>query len=416
MIYVLEKPVYVLGAARTPIGGFNGSLSPFNAPELGGRAIAGALERAGVSPDIVEIVTMGCVVSSGLGEAPAKQAALKAGIPETIYSRTVESVCGSSVEALVSTIDVLLLGRAGVALAGGMESRTNAPYLLEPRFFRGGAHYAKGERLHLKKTGAYRFHYSENVEEQAGQASIVDATAYDGLFWPVARKFMREYAVAYAERNRMSLDEVNAHAARSHAKAREARDKGYFRAEIIPIGDVEHDDLHSPEALERMKKEAETDIACAFNTSTPADNGAAAVLSTKDFAKKSGAKPLARILGWSRVDGPAADFVDSPVAAVKCLLARIDGKDCRADEFEILEINEAFGIQLPLFAREFPRKTINPCGGAIAFGHPLGSAGVRLLTTLVHSMKRLDIRFGAMGICFGGGGSYAMAVELQQKG
>jgi acetyl-CoA C-acetyltransferase len=412
MIHVLDKPIYILGAARTPIGGFNGCLSAFGAPALGGRAIGGALGQAGVSPDQVEMVTMGCVVSSGLGEAPAKQAALEAGIPETVYTSTVESVCGSSLEAVVSTIDALLLGRARVAVAGGMESRTNAPYLLEPRFFRGGTRYAKGERLHLKKTGAYRFHYSENVEEQAGQASIVDATAYDGLFWPVARKFMREYAVAYAEKNRMSIEEVNAHAAQSHAKAREARDNGYFRQEIIPAGDAGTDDLRSLDELERLKKEAETDIACAYNTSTPADNGAAAVLCSEGFLKESGAAPLARILGWSRMDGPAADFVDSPVAALKCLFASLDERDCRADRFEILEINEAFGIQLPIFAREFPGKKINVCGGAIALGHPLGSAGVRLLATLVHAMKRLDIRFGAVGICFGGGGSYALALEL----
>jgi len=411
MIYVLDKPVYILGAARTPVGAFNGGLSAFSAPQLGGTAIEGALGQAGVPADHVERVTMGCVVSSGLGEAPAKQAALKAGIPETAYTSTVESVCGSSLEALVSTVDALLLGRAKVAVAGGMESRTNAPYLLEPRFFRGGARYAKGERLHLKKTGAYRFHYSENVEEQAGQASIVDATAYDGLFWPVARKFMREYAVAYAEKNRMSIEEVNAHAALSHAKAREARDNGYFRNEIIPAGDAGTDDLRSLEDLEKMKKEAETDIACAYNTSTPADNGSAAVLCSESYLQESGASPLARILGWSRVDGPAADFVDSPVAALKCLFAGLDGRDCSADRFEILEINEAFGIQLPIFAREFPGKKINVCGGAIALGHPLGSAGVRLLVTLVHAMKRLNIRFGAVGICFGGGGSYGLAVE-----
>ncbi len=412
MIYVLEKPVYVLGAARTPVGRFNGSLAAFGAPEFGGLAIKGALAQAGVPSDRVEQVTMGCVVSSGLGEAPAKQAALKAGISETVYTSTVESVCGSSLEAVVGTIDALLLGRVGIAVAGGMESRTNAPYLLEPRFFRSGARYAKGERLHLKKTGAYRFHYSENVEEQAGQASIVDATAYDGLFWPVARKFMREYALAYAERNRMSVEEVNAYAEQSHAKARAARDNGYFAKEIVPAGDASDDDLPSLDDLERMKKEAEEDIACAYNTSTPADNGAAAVLCSEGYLNDIGAAPLARILGWSRVDGPAADFVDSPVAALKCLFASLDERDCSADRFEILEINEAFGIQLPVFAREFPGKKINVCGGAIALGHPLGSAGVRLLVTLVHAMKRLNIRFGAAGICFGGGGSYALALEL----
>lgn len=412
MIFILEKPVYILGAARTPVGRFNGSLSAFSAPELGGTAIAGALAQANLPPGRVEMVTMGCVVSSGLGEAPAKQAALKAGIPETIYSRTVESVCGSSLEAVITTIDALLLGRAQIAVAGGMESRTNAPYLLEPRFFRGGARYAKGERLHLKKTGAYRFHYSENVEEQAHQASLVDATAYDGLFWPVERKFMREYAVAFAEKNRLPIDEVNAHAALSHAKAREAQDNGYFRDEIIPAGDAGNDDLPSAEALEAMKNEAETDIACAYNTSTPADNGAAAVLGSEGCLAEPGVAPLARILGWSRVDRPAAEFIDSPVEALKCLFASLDQRDCGADRFEILELNEAFGIQLPVFVREFPGKKINVCGGAIALGHPLGSAGVRLLVTLVHQMKRLGTRFGAVGICFGGGGSYALAVEM----
>jgi acetyl-CoA C-acetyltransferase len=412
MIQALDKNIYLLAAARTPVGRFNGSLSPFSAPELGGRAIEGALAQAGVSPDRIEMVTMGCVVSSGLGEAPAKQAALRAGIPETVYSRTVESVCGSSAEALVLTIDGLLLGRVKAAVAGGMESRTNAPYLLEPRFFRSGGHYAKGERLRLKKTGAYRFHYSENVEEQAGLSSIVDATAYDGLFWPPQRKFMREYAVAYAEKNRLSLDEVNAHAARSHEKAWQAREKGHFQEEIIPVGTIKNDDLVSPEALEQMKKEAEDDIACAYNTSTPADNGAAAVLCNQDFLDGFAQPPLARILGFSRLDGAAADFIDSPVAAVKCLIAELDGKTCREDEFHVLEINEAFGIQLPVFAREFPGKLINVNGGAIALGHPLGSAGIRLLTTLVHAMKRLNIRFGVVGLCFGGGGSYAVAVEL----
>ena len=412
MIHVFEKNIYLFSAARTPLGWFNGQLAGFSAPQLGGAAIAGALEKAGVAPAQIELVTMGCVVTSGLGEAPAKQAALLAGLPETVYSRTVESVCGSGMEALVATIDVLLLGRAQVAVAGGMESRSNAPYLLEPRFFRSGAHYAKGERLRLKKTGAYRWQYSENVEEQLGLSSIVDATAYDGLFWPVERKFMREYAVAFAQKNRIPLEEVNAQAALSHEKARHAREKGYFDEEIIPVGDVARDELPSAEALEKMREEARTDIACAYNTSTPADNGAAAVLCTENILDACGSKPLARILGFSRVDGPAADFIDSPVRAVKGLYAALAERDCSEEKLGILELNEAFGIQLPVFAREFPRKFINFSGGAVALGHPFGSAGIRLLTTLVHNMKRLDIRYGAVGLCFGGGGAYALAVEL----
>lgn len=412
MIDILEKNVYILSARRTPIGRFNGALSPFSAPELGGKAIEGALESARVAPGEIEMVTMGCVVTSGLGEAPAKQAALAAGIPATVYSRTVESVCGSGIEALVSTLGVLRLGRAQLALAGGMESRTNAPYLLESYFMRTGAHYAKGERLHLKKAGAYRWQYDENLEEQAGLSSIVDATTYDGLFWPVEKKFMREYALAFAKAHKISLEAVNAKAALSHEKARTAQTKGYFKKEIIPMANIEKDELPTDDELEKMKEEAQMDIACAYNTSIPADNGAAVVLSAEDFVKTRQAKPVARILGYSRVDGPAADFIDTPVRALKGLFAVLAEKGYEEEKFELLEINEAFGIQLPFFEQNFPRKVINVNGGAIALGHPLGSAGIRLLTTLLHAMARLGVRFGAVGICFGSGGSYGLAVEM----
>jgi acetyl-CoA C-acetyltransferase len=412
MIAVLEKDIYILSARRTPIGRFNGALSPFSAPLLGGRAIEGALESARVAPLEVEMVTMGCVVTSGLGEAPAKQAALAAGIPPTVYSRTVGSVCGSGIEALVSTLDFLLLGRAQLALAGGMESRTNAPYLLESHFIRSGAHYAKGERLHLKKAGAYRWQYLENLEEQTSLSSIVDATTYDGLFWPRERKFMREYALAFAKAHKISLEEVNSQAALSHKKAWTAQTKGYSEKEIIPIENIKKDELPTEEMLRVMKEEAQTDMACAYNTSTPADNGAAVVLATKDFVKTSQAEPLARILGYSRVDGPAADFVDSPVRALKGLFAALAKKGYSEEKFDLLEINEAFGIQLPVFKQNFPEKAMNVNGGAIPLGHPFGSAGIRLLTTLLHAMSRLGVRCGALGICFGSGGSYALAVEM----
>jgi acetyl-CoA C-acetyltransferase len=414
MLTVFDKNIYVMAASRTPIGRFNGRLAAFSAPELGGRAIEAALRGAGVQPAQVQMVTMGCVVTSGLGEAPAKQAALRAGIPDTVYSRTVESVCGSAMEALSSTIDVLLLGRVDVAVAGGMESRTNAPYLLEPRFIRSGSGYAKGERLRLKKSGAYRWQYAENPDQQLALSSIVDATAYDGLFWPVERKFMREYAVAYARKNQIALGDVNAQAALSHEKARTAWEQGYFEGEVVSLGDISQDDLVSAEALDKMREEAAADIACAYNTSTPADNGAVAVLATERFLDSCPGKPLARLLGISRLDSSAADFIDSPVRAVKMLLGEIDGKVCSESQFEIFELNEAFGIQLPVFMREFPGKIINVHGGAIALGHPFGSAGVRLLTTLAHAMKRLRIRYGAAGICFGSGGSYALAIEQLQ--
>ncbi|MBN1350046.1 thiolase family protein [candidate division KSB1 bacterium] len=414
MIAIYDKPVYILAAARTPIGRFNKSLSSFTAPELGGKAIAGALQRANCSPETVEMVSMGCVVSSGLGESPAKQAALHGGLQPDIYSRSIESVCGSAMEAIVSTIDVLLLDRIQLGVAGGMESRTNAPYLLSPTFMRKSANYARGQRLQLKKAGAYRWQFDDNIEEQVKISSIIDATAYDGLFWTPEKKFMREYALVYAKAHAITLEEVNRQAALSHQKARTAQSQGFFDDEIVPIGDVLKDDLVTSEKLSRMQQEAETDIACGYNTSIPADNGSAIVLCSEEFISRHPSRPMARVLGFSRIDRPAAGFIDSPVEAINSLLTELESTGIPRSQFEILEINEAFGIQLPVFVKNFPDKQINVNGGAIALGHPLGAAAARLLTTMLYAMKRLGIRYGITAICFGGGGSYALAVEMAQ--
>ena len=411
MFVILDQEVFILSAARTPLGRFLGALSPFSAVELGGKAVEGALRHAAVAPEQVEMVTMGCVISAGLGEAPAKQASLLAKIPKTVYSRTVENVCGSSMEAIVTTIDALLLGRTDLAVAGGMESRTNATYLVEPRFFRGGAHYARGERLRLKRAGAFRWQFSENVEEQANLAGLVDATAHDGLFWPPEKKFMREYALAYAARHRISLEQVNEFASLSYQKARQAQAKGDFEAEIVPVGDVVKDELPTEEELAEARRAEPLDIASSFNTSIPADNASALILSSSAFAAENLKKPIARILGWSRVDRPAAEFLDSPVEAVRLLLDALAKAGYAESKFEIIEVNEAFGIQLPVFMESFPGKKINVSGGAIALGHPLGSAGARLLVTLVHSLKRLKVSYGIVSLCYGGGGAYAMAIE-----
>lgn len=412
MVHIYEKDIYILSASRTPIGQFNQSLSPYSAVELGGKAIEGALQQAQVTPDQVEMLTMGCVVSPGLGEAPTKQAAIHAGIPATIYSRSIENVCGSAMEAIISTIDVLLLERIQLGVAGGMESRTNAPYLLETKFLRKGQHYARGERLHLKKAGAYRWQFSENLEEQLRLSSIVDATAYDGLFWPIEKKFMREYALAYAKTHQITLDEANEQASLSHQKACTAQAEGFFDDEIIPIGNISQDDLASEEKLAKMRQEAETDLACGYNTSIPADNGSAIVLCSSKFVLNHARKPLARVLGFSRIDRKAGGFIDSSVEAINTLFDALNRAGYPEYKFGILEINEAFGIQLPIFIQNFMGKQINVNGGAIALGHPLGSAGARLLTTLLHAMKRIGIRYGIAAICFGGGGSYALAVEM----
>jgi acetyl-CoA C-acetyltransferase len=415
VIAVLREGIFILSGARTPIGRFRGSLADFSAPRLGAKAIDAALRKAAIPHAQVEMVTLGCVVASGLGEAPAKQAALIAGIPPSVHFRTVETVCASSLEAVFITADALSLGRVDLAIAGGMESRTNAPYFLEPRYYRSAGPYAKGDRLLVKKIGAYRWTYGEDVLGQAEASGFVDATAYDGLFWPPQKKFMRDYALAFAKKHKISLEEVNSGAASSHEKALAAQLRGYFKEEIVPCENVYQDELPAASELEEMKKEARSDMACSYNTSSPADNGSAVVLCSRRFAAEHSCKPLARILGFSRIDTPAEDFLDSPVTAVGSLLAALDRAGYSEKKFEILELNEAFGIQLPLFARSFPEKKINVNGGAIALGHPLGSGGTRLLVTLLQAMKRLHIRRGIAAICFGGGGASAIAIELADQ-
>lgn len=409
----MDKDIFILSACRTPIGKFQGSLSTYSAIKLGGKAIDGALQKAKVSPEQVDMVTMGCVVTASLGEAPAKQAGIFGRIPESTYSRTVESVCGSALEAIVSTIDVLLLDRVQLGVAGGMESRTNAPYLLAPTFFKNSEHFSRGERLHLKKAGAYRWQYKEYIEEQAKISNIIDATTYDGLFWPVERKFMREYALTFARENKISLEEVNKQASFSYEKARKAQESGFFESEIVPIGEISQDDLPSLEKIARMRQKAESDISCAYNTSIPSDNGSATILCNASFLEKYKLKPMARVLGFSRIDRSARNFVDSSVQSIQDLLGALEEKKgYKSQQFEIMEINEAFGIQLPVYIKYFPDTKLNVNGGAIALGHPIGSAGARLLVTLLHAMRRLNLHYGVMAICFGGGGSYAFAVEV----
>lgn len=411
MVLLPDRDIYILAAARTPIGRFRGTLASLTAVELGGLALRGALDRVSCEPNEIEAVTMGCVMPAGSGEAPTKQAARHAGLPDTICSRTVETVCGSAMEAVACSVDALVAGRFEAVLAGGMESRSCAPYLLEPRYARTGPGVRKGEWLRLKKAGAFRWQFQDGPLDPSAAVNILDATSYDGLFWPPERKFMREYALAYAQAHKIPLARVNEEAERSHRKAREARDGGAFQGEIVPAAGVSRDELPDDAELDRMRDEALSDFACAYNTSTPADNGAAVLLSSRPPA--DGRPPsLGRILGYSRVDGPARDFIDAPVRAMRVLLEALGSRTGRVSpSFRILEINEAFGIQLPLFRDEFPEMSLNVHGGAIALGHPLGSAGVRLLVTLLHAMKRRRHRFGLVAICFGGGGAYALAVD-----
>jgi acetyl-CoA C-acetyltransferase len=410
MHHVLQDDIVILSAARTPIGRFAGSLSAFDAVDLGSLAIDAAITRSAVDAAAVDTVNMGIVVSAGLGLAPTKAAALGAGVPATAHVRSVESVCGSAMDAIGLAVESLVVGTATVAVAGGMESRTNGPYLVGPKFRRNSGDYRRGERLRVKRAGAYRFQMSENPQEQLEGTGLVDPTTYDGLFWPAEKKFMRQYALDFAAAQGITVEEVNTYAAESHRKAREATEKGLFGEEIVAAGGVEADELVAEERLQRELAENPDDLASLYNSSAPADAGAAVVLTTGERATELGLTPMARVLGYARVDGVPSEYLSAPVEAAELLSGKLESAGKPAD-FTIAEANEAFGIQLPLFHRAFKGMDINVHGGAIALGHPLGAAGARILTTLLYAMRRHDRRRGFATICYGGGGGYAMAVE-----
>jgi acetyl-CoA C-acetyltransferase len=407
---ILQRDIVILSAARTPVGRFDGSLSGFTAIDLGALAIGAAVARAGLEPSVIDTVNMGIVVSSGLGVGPAKSAATQAGLPATVHSRSVETVCGSALDAIVLAIESLLAGSARLAVAGGMESRTNAGYLLRSKFRRDTEHYRKGARLKVKRGGAYRFLLSENAEEQLRASEIVDPTSYDGLFCVDDRKFMRQYALEFAAKQGYTAELINRHAAESHRKARAATTGGLFRDEIAPAGSALDDDLVPEERLKQELQENPDDMASAYNSSTPADGGAALVLTTVELARELGLRPMARVLGYARVDGPPRDYLRAPVEAADELIAGLK-RAGRPSDFTIVEANEAFGIQLPLFEQAFVGMALNVHGGAIALGHPLGAAGARITTTLLYAMHRYRHQRGLAAICYGGGGGYAMAVE-----
>ena len=410
MHLVVPKEIVILSAARTPVGRFDGALSPFDAVDLGAIAIGAAVSRAGVDPGRIDTVNMGIVVSSGYGIAPAKTAATQAGLRQTIHSRSVETVCGSALDAIALVVESLLVGTTTLAVAGGMESRSNAHYLLRPRFRRDTEHYKKGGRLKVKRGGAYRFVLAENLEEQLQATEIVDPTSYDGLFCPGDKRFMRQYALEFATKQGYTAELINRYAGESHRKAREATARGWFRDEIVPAGVVQDDDLAPEEVLQKELAENPDDLASAYNASTPADAAAALVMTTGEHAREIGVKPMARVVGFARVDGPACDFLAAPVVASNELREAIRAAG-QPDETGIVEANEAFGIQLPLFDEAFKGMALNVHGGAIALGHPLGAAGARITTTLLYAMKRYGHRRGLATICYGGGGGYALVVE-----
>ncbi|NCO36376.1 MAG: hypothetical protein AUJ92_22305 [Armatimonadetes bacterium CG2_30_59_28] len=410
MVNLTTESICIVSAARTPIGRFNGNLREVVATELAAAAIRGLIEKSRVDPTAVDTMNLGNVVHGGLGMAAAKAAAVKGGLPESVCARSIDSVCGSGLDAISLAVESLMVGSSRVAIAGGMESRSTAPYLLGPRFMRNVGDFSKGSLPKLKRAGAYRWSLDGGEAEQLKGLEIKDATTYDGLFCVPERKFMREYALQFVKEQGYSVETINEYAAESHRKAKEATESGDFVAETVACGDIMQDDLLPESKQQSILADSPDDPASVYNSSVPADNASVILLATASTANELGLQPMARVLGYGRVDCAAAEFLTAPVAAHNDLKEAL-AKAGKSSAFDLIEANEAFACQLPYFEEHFGDAEINVHGGAVALGHPLGAAGARLLTTLLHALQQRGKAHGLVTLCFGGGGAVAMAVE-----
>jgi acetyl-CoA C-acetyltransferase len=385
----------ILGAARTPIGAFLGGLAPVTAPKLGAIAIKCALERAGVRPDEVDEVFMGNVVQAGVGQAPARQAALGAGIPNTVPCTTVNKVCGSGLKSVMLAATQIAAGEAGLVVAGGMESMSNAPYL------------ARGMRAGLP----------------LGEHRLEDANLTDGLVDAYGHGHMGLGGELVAERCALSREEQDRFAFGSYEKALRAQRDGAFDAEIVAVEVpgrkgavtvVTKDETPRETSLESLAKLQPTfkkaGTITAGNASKLNDGGAAVVVGSEERARELGAKPLAKIVAQGQYAHEPEMFLDAPKGAIERCLSRAGWT---LGEVDLFEINEAFsGIECVRRDLDIPEDRFNVNGGAVALGHPIGASGARLLVTLLYALRARGKRRGVVSLCLGGGEAVALAVEL----
>jgi acetyl-CoA C-acetyltransferase len=384
----------ILSAARTPIGSFNGVLSTVPAPKLGATAIAAALERAGVDPDQVEEVIMGCVVTAGVGQAPARQAAIHAGIPDSVPAMTVNKVCGSGMKAVLLADQMIRAGDVNVVVAGGMENMSAAPFLLD------------------KARTGYGY----------GNATLVDALFHDGLRDAYAAGAMGVFADACAVSCNVPREAQDEFAVESYRRAQHAIESGRFDAEIAPVtvqgrkGDTvvlrdeepfRTDFAKIPTLRPAFGKEG---TVTAANASKINDGAAALVVASEEWASANGRRPIARIVATAQHSQKPSEFTTAPVDAIRKVLSKAG---LTIDDIDLFEVNEAFAV-VALVAADtlsIPQEKLNVNGGAVALGHPIGASGARILTTLVHAMEARGARRGLAGICIGGGEATAMILE-----
>ena len=387
------KAAVIVSAARTPIGSFNGSLSSLSATRLGGIVIADAVKRAGVKAEEVDEVIMGNVLSAGLGQAPARQAGLGADLPKTVRCTTINKVCGSGLKAVMLAAQAIQLGDAEVVVAGGMESMSKAPYLLE------------------KARSGYRL----------GHGEITDSLIKDGL-WDVTNDFHMGAATELcAEKFKISRDEQDQYAFVSYQRAQAAQKRGDFKKEIVPVGlprkeplvfnedeEVKKFNLERSKALKPAFKEEGT--VTAGNASSISDGAAALVVMAEEKALRLGIKPLVRIVDHSSSACEPEWFTIAPVDAISSLLRK---SGITLADVDLFEINEAFAASSIAVNRELelnPEK-VNVRGGAVALGHPIGASGARILTTLIHTLIDYGKKRGIAALCIGGGEAVALMVE-----
>jgi acetyl-CoA C-acetyltransferase len=388
-------PVVVAGYARTPMGGFLGELAGLKATELGAAAVAAAVDRAGAAPEAVERVVMGCVLQAGLGQAPARQAALGAGLPLGVQAATVNKMCGSGMEAAIMAFDALSAGSAEVIVAGGMESMSNAPYAL-PK-------HRAGARI--------------------GHDVVVDTMMLDGLEDAYSPgKPMGAFAEESARRYQFTREEQDAYALRSLTRAREAIASRAFAREIVAVGApgrggevrIDTDEQPGrarPEKIPTLKPAFAPDgTVTAANSSSISDGAAALVMTRESVAKLLGLNVVARVVGHAAHAHEPGLFTTAPVPAMRKLLQKLGWT---VDEVDLFEVNEAFAVVAMIAARDLqiPDDKLNVNGGACALGHPIGASGARIMATLLAALEARGLRRGVASLCIGGGEATAMAVE-----
>ncbi len=395
---MIDNPdVVVVGAARTPIGKFLGGFSGLPAPRLGAVAICAALERGGVDPSRIDEVFMGNVVSAGIGQAPARQAAMAAGMPDSVPATTINKVCGSGLKAVMLAAQAIRAGDGVAYVAGGMESMSSAPYLL-PRA-------RSGYRL--------------------GHGQVLDANIHDGLWCSFVDQHMGMLAEYIAQVYDISREDQDQYALESHRKAVAAQQEGAFAEEIVPVevtrrggapGVVAIDEAPRPdtssEALAKLAPAFCHDGRVTAGNAPGLSDGAAALVLMERRAAESGGHPiLARVLGYANAARDPKLIFATPPLAIRAVLERTG---LGLEDIDLLEVNEAFAAQILANEKElgWDRSRLNVHGGAIALGHPIGASGARILVTLIHALRRRGLRRGLAALCLGGGGAVAMIIDV----